>query len=956
MTRGRALAAPWRPRAPHNRALSCLLRFTGGALLVVAGSALAADSASAQTPGQSRFAAPVQGTTSTPRHSRAVTIAASSLDNVTVPPGSWVPLSVSIANKGATDVDGQIVLTSNDAAATNAAGGCFANGPSTFTCLSSDNFSSGLSSAAPSSKAVGRALPPGSATTSKVAKAQASWPNGVTYEIPLELAAGTAKQLVVDVLAEPAGREVRALVEGPAGRVLAKATAQLPLAYGTAQAAVLVVTDNQAAVSALDNLVSPAGSQPQLQYVSPADLPASPVPLGIFRAVAIDRADTSRLSPAQGQSLQSYVEAGGTLVVAGGLNWRGTTAGLPAGLLPGHPTGGVTSLALPSLSRLLGTTPLPANVDVTNVQKDPEGEVTLSQGTTPIALQVSRGSGHVVFVAVDPATPPFSSWPGTPALLSRLFAPAYEAGYFASPLPYAEAGGVYPVTLGGLPPSVVAKLGADTATGPALMSPAPAEDALAGYLEQAPIVRAPPSAGLVGLLLLGYVVVVGPVCFFVLTRLRLRELAWVAVPCLAVAVTVAAVAASPRGRPAVQEVQVAQVVPDDHIAQVTTLAVVPAAGGATRRFELPGTPTAGPALVGDVAVGPLVSDLAPGVDAGLRVGPGKAPLAVSATVKTRRGAFGGWAATEQVRVAGAIRADVAAYGNVVGGRVTNDLGVKLTDAVLAVASGEAAQVLGTVQPGSSAAFTLALSPNSSPSAQAFGAPFQLLADQLLSARPPTPPWRRATGAGVSLASSSPASSGALRASDLLQALGDLASATSAQQRGAPVLVALASGSLLPLGGATTTTPLVRYQIVVVPLALALDGRPAGPLRRPRRARRFQRCHGRERLRADNRFFDARDRWGFRLPVPSSRCAVEPSRAQPGIRVRFDHGPFLDQRERLQPLDQQVGRTLREGVVRRAGSQDPAPGALPGPWGRSRCPDRGSPQWCGGLRGLPHAFG
>jgi hypothetical protein len=43
-----------------------------------------------------------------------------------------------------------------------------------------------------------------------------------------------------------------------------------------------------------------------------------------------------------------------------------------------------------------------------------------------------------------------------------------------------------------------------------------------------------------------------------------------------------------------------------------------------------------------------------------------------------------------------------------------------------------------------------------------------------------------------------------------------------------VLVALASGSLLPLGGATTTTPLVRYQIVVVPLALALDGRP-GPV-------------------------------------------------------------------------------------------------------------------------------
>ena len=270
-----------------------------------------------------------------------MTIVASSLDKVTVPPGSWVPLSVSVANKGPTDVEGQIVLTSNDAAATSAAGGCFANGPSTFTCLSSGDYSSGLSSAAQSSQAVGPARPRGSAiaanraNTANRAKAQASGPNAVTYEIPLELAAGTAKQLVVDVLAEPAGGKVSALVEGPSGRVLAKTAAQLPLAYGTAQAAVLVVTDNQAAVSALDNLVSPAGSQPQLQYVNPADLPASPAPLGIFRAVAIDRADTSGLSPAQGQSLQSYVEAGGTLVVAGGLNWRGTTAGLPPAYCPG---------------------------------------------------------------------------------------------------------------------------------------------------------------------------------------------------------------------------------------------------------------------------------------------------------------------------------------------------------------------------------------------------------------------------------------------------------------------------------------------------------------------------------------------------------------------------------------------------------------------------------------------
>ena len=136
---------------------------------VGAGSALAADPAPAQTPGQAPVAAPVQRAAGSVRQSRPVTIVASSLDKVTVPPGSWVPLSVSVANKGPADVKGQIVLTANDAAATSAAGGCFANGPSTFTCLSSGDYSSGLSSAAQSSQAVRPARPRGSAIAANTA-------------------------------------------------------------------------------------------------------------------------------------------------------------------------------------------------------------------------------------------------------------------------------------------------------------------------------------------------------------------------------------------------------------------------------------------------------------------------------------------------------------------------------------------------------------------------------------------------------------------------------------------------------------------------------------------------------------------------------------------------------------------------------------------------------------------
>ncbi|HXW81251.1 MAG TPA: hypothetical protein VEJ84_17245 [Acidimicrobiales bacterium] len=845
MNHGRVPAAPRRPRAAASQVTCRRLAAISAALVVSApGWVSVATRAAAEAPGAPLVTAPAQLAAGGARSSAEVTIALSSLYGVSVPPGSWVPVAVSVANKGPTDWSGNIVLTSSNGVTAGSGpttSGCFANGPSTFTCLNTGDFSSGLPSTP-----TGPARPGVSAQAASVG---APGVGATTYRIPLELAATTAKRLVVELLAEPATADVRALVEGPSGTLLARASTQVPLVYGPTEAAVLVVTDDQGAVSALDNLVSPAGSQPELQYTSPADLPTSPSSLGLFRAVAIDGADTTGLSPAQGQTLESYVEAGGTLVVAGGLNWRATTAGLPAGLLPASPTGQVSSLTLPSLPRILGTQPLAARVDVADVTKTPGAAITLSQGGSPITLQVRHGSGHVVFSAVDPAAPPLSGWPGITALLSWLFAPAYEPGYFASPLPYAEAGGLFPVDPGGLPPVAVAKLGTDGATGAALMSTAPAEDALAGYLEEAPIVTAPPSATFVGLLFLGYVLLAGPVCFLVLARLGRRQLAWVLVPSLAIAVTSVAVLASPRSNPAVQEVDVAQVAPGEHIAQVTALDVVPLPRGGSRRFELSTAApvgvgaSAGAALTG-AGAGPvegeqaLVGTLNPANRNGLVVGPGKTLSTMSVTVSGGPRSFGGWAESEQVHLDGALHATVTAYGNVVDGTVTNDLGLTLTDAQVAVASGEATQVLGTVEPDASAGFNLAISPNTIPPPQAFGAPTQLQPSQVLRTSPGTPaaPGTPATGGGhrarpgavTSTAGSARTSFSKLRASNLLKALSDLASSTSAQQGGAPVFVALVNGRLLPSNAVPPTTHVAGYEVIVAPLSLTFDAGQPGP--------------------------------------------------------------------------------------------------------------------------------
>ncbi len=143
------------------------------------------------------------------------------------------------------------------------------------------------------------------------------------------------------LLTGPPGAGVSARVEGATGTVLARASAPLPVAYGLAQPAILVRDRQPVQRPVLSKLVAPTGAQPQLQYLVPSALPTAAAALGAFRAITIDQADTSGLSPGQAQALEGYVEAGGTLLVAGGLDWEATTAGLPARLLPGTPTGSV---------------------------------------------------------------------------------------------------------------------------------------------------------------------------------------------------------------------------------------------------------------------------------------------------------------------------------------------------------------------------------------------------------------------------------------------------------------------------------------------------------------------------------------------------------------------------------------------------------------------------------------
>ena len=709
-----------------------------------------------------------------------MTLAVSDSYAVNVPAGSWVPVAVSVVNHRASDLQGQVIV-SVPVAQVNTGESCSASGVG-FIC--------GASFAPPSGYSSGAKLPE------------------VTYQIPLSLAAGISKQFVAYVLAESPYGKVQALIRTQSGAVLAKAAAPLPVAYGAPQPTVLVVTQSTAAVPTMAELATPIGSHPQLQYTVPADLPVSAAALGGFSAVTIDEADTSVLSPAQSMALEGYVDAGGTLVVAGGIDWRAATAGLPAGLLPAVVDGLGSPMALPVLAGLLGARPSRANVDLALLRPLSGTTPTLAQGRTALAVQGQRGSGQVVLCAFDPLAPPLATWPGTPALMSRVFAPAFQDGYYGEQ-PSVAAGPssiqALPRNLGAAPITSVST-GAGANGTPALLSPTTASQGLLGYLEQMPG-ASPPNAYVFGVLLIGYVLIAGPLCFWALTRLRRRELVWAAVPCLAIAggLVLYVTGAGVERRAVVNEVRVTQLVPGSHLAQLISLGAVYLPRGGSADVDLSGQFSSPPALIGDLgadagaqlAIGAPVGETA---SSGAMGGAGGAGQHVNLTVYGTGNSLGGWGASGTTRLRGTVTANVAESNGALVGKVSNDLGVALVDTEVVTASGLESQSLGTLAVGASSQVNLAASSsNGVPSAPLLAIPL---------------------GNGDRRAAETH--------EEAVQSLYDLGSLYSSQAGGIPVLVAFTRHPLYPLDLGTAAERLGPSDAVVVPLlpAVGLGARAA----------------------------------------------------------------------------------------------------------------------------------
>jgi hypothetical protein len=242
-----------------------------------------------------------------------------------------------------------------------------------------------------------------------------------------------------------------------------------------------------------------------------------------------------KLRTEQLEALREWVLGGGRLVLCIGDSWQAAAASpLLRDLIPGKVTGMENTSDFSDLARLGGVSVTSDKAMAVAVLRDPRGEVLARAGDMPLIVRDRVGFGEVTFVAFDPTRNPFAQWDGaeafwghvlgltvaskeeqkaaaqTPNMMSNRGGRYYQRGYYSG---------------GGL------------------------EAKLTGALNVFPEIKPISFAFVIGFLV-AYVILVGPVDYFVLKRLKHLEWTWITFPAIALAATVVAFAVIASGRAA----------------------------------------------------------------------------------------------------------------------------------------------------------------------------------------------------------------------------------------------------------------------------------------------------------------------------------------------------------------------------------------------------------------------
>ena len=317
------------------------------------------------------------------------------------------------------------------------------------------------------------------------------------FGTPAELATGSRKKYLLYALPPSFGGNMKVqLVNGD--DVVAEAPVAVAL-HDQTQLVVGVVSENPArVVGQLDLLPNQNGAQPVIVPLVPGDLPERIQAWSALDRLIWQDTDSALLSKAQLAALRTWIAGGGRLVITGGTSGADVLSQFPDELLPYRPSA-ILDVDPAALRPLLGGLPEGASAVAAYAGDPGPGRTLATSGDRVIAADMTFGAGSVTIIGFDPST----SWIAE--------GETYDAPMWKKLLPPRAAGAV--------------SLSDD--------------QQIVGAVSNLPSLALPPITGLL-VLLLGYILLVGPINYLVLSRLDRREWAWITVPALIAVFTVGA--------------------------------------------------------------------------------------------------------------------------------------------------------------------------------------------------------------------------------------------------------------------------------------------------------------------------------------------------------------------------------------------------------------------------------
>jgi len=254
--------------------------------------------------------------------------------------------------------------------------------------------------------------------------------------------------------------------------------------------------------------VSGGGGQVQIHVAildDPAKTPDRWQGLEAADMVVVNGSSERDFTPERLTALRDYANAGGLVVVTGGIDWQRLTTPFFKELLPVDVTGARTTTALPGLSQFTGSAPSGAGFGVCTATLKPGSRSVASEGGSPLIAEGPKGSGKVVFIAFDPSRPPFTGWDGLPGLWQRVLM-RQQQGRILEAVQFGDW----------------------------------VDNPYGGYSGQARLASAPyaisqldiPAFYIVALFLLAYIVVLVPVNYYFLKARDKKEYAWLTTPAI----------------------------------------------------------------------------------------------------------------------------------------------------------------------------------------------------------------------------------------------------------------------------------------------------------------------------------------------------------------------------------------------------------------------------------------